>query len=438
MKINSIKTYNSYPLKNNIKEKTTPKNNNNINSKEIAIQSYPANYYIASFGKKHILGQNMNQQGFYYTDLIHNDTNAQIKNISNLVANDLTKYFLIGALSKNEEAVPDIVEFINTSKKFNKFTENANDIGEYQINFVKDFLINYPQYEEKYLLEIKQIHSDFDSSSKLGEGALKNMITSIAESVNKFLEKITLLKNAPKEFPYSIEMLNKIAIFANPLILKTDSTNKDFAKLLIKNTNYDELKILNGSNETKEYNELFPEGIKNKIRGFINKPEYLNLANSSYFAILQEAIDNNFIDESYLLKLLNQNVSIDKQLKNLLETFEFNKTKLNNNYNKYKLPLNPKEYNSVKEVLLKEIPNITEKDEFNVQVLLRSQGNYLKNIFKDDNISKFIIMKFWNDFDNIHGTNYSTNIEEKMKISKIIDDCIDVVNKLDISIFDDE
>ena len=47
-------------------------------------------------------------------------------------------------------------------------------------------------------------------------------------------------------------------------------------------------------------------------------------------------------------------------------------------------------------------------------------------------------MKFWNDFDNIHETNYSANIAENIKLSEIIDDCIDFINKLDISDFDKE
>ncbi len=442
MKINAIKLNNYYQQKSYQKDKINH-GSFNISQKELGeINSYPANYYVskfeASFGAKHpIVGYTYNQQR--YTFAIKTRTTQKATNDKILI------YSLLGALSNNEKVVPDLVEFISTNKKYARLLQGlqSNFVAvrhEDLIEFMGSFLKAYPQYEKEHKNGMDRISIEFGKKMQLGTEKLERFQKSVEDDIRNFVAKIVQLKNVPADYPNAVEILNKIAVFANPLALKTESTNKDFSKLLNKNFTCEEMRILNGSNESKEYNELFPEGIKNKIRGIIKQPKYLNIENATLYSVLQAALDKNIVDEKYIDEILLSEASLNKEIKKLLETnpdfYQANLGKINDNYNKYKLQLSKDDRNKIKDVLIEYNYSYSSNDDFKLDIYLQSQGNYLKNVLKEDKISQMLKTKFWNDFDNVYGTNYVTTIKEDIKQKKIFNDCLKLLDELDDFDFD--
>ena len=76
-------------------------------------------------------------------------------------------------------------------------------------------------------------------------------------------------------------------------------------------------------------------------------------------------------------------------------------------------------------------------DEDKLDVFLVQQGTYLKNVLKNDAISKFTIAKCWQDFDNFYGTNYAEAVNKKIQHSKILNECIGFLDQLDGLLVDD-
>lgn len=444
MKINAIQTQNYYKQKSYQTDKNNYVSSNISQNGLIENNSYPANYYLSNFGisfgaKRPIGGYVNNQQS--YTFSIKTRTTQKATNDKILICS------LLGSLSNNEKVLPDMVEFISTNKKYSRLFQNSQ--GNFLtvapsewVDFMGSFLKAYPQYEKDHKNGMDRLSLEFIKKTHLGAEKLESFQKTVETDIQNFVFKIVQLKNVPTDFPYAVEMLNKIAVFANPLVLKTDSTNKDFAKLLNRNFSYDEMRILNGNNETKEYNELFPEGIKNKMRGIIQQPKYHNIENAALYSVLQELLDKNIIDNEYINEVLATETSLNKAVKKLLEKnqdfYETNLMKINNNYNKYKLQLNKDERNKIKEALIAYNYSYSSNDDFNLDIYLQTQGNYLKKVLKDDTLSQIIKTKFWNDFDSVYGTNYADTINDDIKQKKILNDCLKLLDELDDLDFDDE
>ena len=66
-------------------------------------------------------------------------------------------------------------------------------------------------------------------------------------------------------------------------------------------------------------------------------------------------------------------------------------------------------------------------------MLLTTQGKYLKTAVGDHYLKSLTQTLFWNEFDRINGTNYSSIVLNNIKLDKTIEDAINIIDSMDFS-----
>ena len=243
-----------------------------------------------------------------------------------------------------------------------------------------------------------------------------------------------------KDFPNAIEIINMISNNANPMSIKSDSANADFAKLLLKQTSIKELQILQSDENSIEYKKLIPDGMKEKMRSLLKTPEYANLSNAQNIAVLQNLIEEMALSENDINSIISSKKPLTEIIKEIISgQSDFVKghsiylESIEERYNSNKQPLNSNEVAKVREELLKFNPSFKEEDNLKLDMLLTTQGKYLKTVVGQNYLKPLTQILFWNEFDRINGTNYSTIVLNNIKLDKTIEDAINIIDNMDFS-----
>ena len=385
----------------------------------------------------------------YFVDLTPEQVNERIQKL--LLHTEKSKYSMMDAWNHCEQAREDLSKFLTKNINNPKYSSSIlnSDINIYDAKFytkmsrlMKDFWTLYPEHKEALGKEIKFALERFDKYKNIGGDDFEAYKQEIEARSQKIRENIQFNKiDVETEYPHAIVMLNKITKAANPLFIKTEQTHKDFSKMVFEHMSVSEFEILDGSPNTKEYKELFPEGIKSKMRALLKEPEYTNLANASYHAVLRELIADNIIGEKELAELLSSGESIDVGLKKILnsvgDNYKLDVNSVDSRYNKYKTHLTGEYTEKVRAELLKYNIDFNEEDNLKLDVLLSTQGNYLKDVLSSGMLSELTQIRFWNEFDRLYETNYSDLVSANMQYDKLLDEAVCIIDEMDFSTVDD-
>lgn len=385
----------------------------------------------------------------YFVDLTPEQVNERIQKL--LLHTEKSKYSMMDAWNHCEQAREDLSKFLTKNINNPKYSLSvlSSDINIYDAKFytkmsrlMKDFWTLHPEHKESLGREIKVALERFDKYKNIGGDDFETYKKEIESRSQKIRENIQFNKiDVEIEYPHAIIMLNKITKAANPLLIKTEQTHKDFSRMVFENMSVSEFEILDGSPNRKEYKELFPEGIKSKMRTLIKTPEYTNLANALYHAVLRELIADNIIEEKELARLISSGESIDIFLKKILNSvdgnYKLDVDNVDSRYNKYKTHLTGENAEKIRAELLKYNLDFKEEDSLKLDVLLSTQGNYLKDVLSDGMLSELTQIAFWNEFDRLYETNYSDFVTTNIHYDKLLDEAICIVDEMDFSVVDD-
>lgn len=279
-------------------------------------------------------------------------------------------------------------------------------------------------------------------------GAIQYYDTKFSTKISEILKKAKSRKiknNTIEEYQCANLMLSKIAQKANPLIIKSFDSNKDFYNLLAGYFSLNELEILEGDDKSKEYQQLFPEGIINKIKSLTQNPNFKKLTLAQAYAIMEEICAKSDLDikninledkktlETIYLKILEGQKEINAGKINIKLNSPVNNSQINKKYNEYKQSLESKELEQIKEELFKYCA-LSEKEKNIALEFLSQQGRYMNLVF-DDNFKISILTKFWSDFDKNYNTNKLEEVNKVLKSMKIQQQKLDLIESFDWSCY---
>ncbi|MBQ4123771.1 hypothetical protein IJD44_08660 [bacterium] len=380
----------------------------------------------------------------YFSNLSPEEVNERIQKL--LESTEKSRVAMIDAWNHCPQIREDLSNFL--TENINNPTYAVKDEGfdVYDVQFYSKmrrlmlgFWNKYPSHKEELGKEIKIALENFDRMKALGEDKFNEYVLSVQNKSKEIRNNIQLNKASINEkYPHAIELLEKIADKANPMLIKTKSANKDFFNLLLNSVSTKELGILQGNDSSAEYKALFPDGIKNKMRQLITTTEYANYSNSQNFAFLQELLLEGIIGEDDIDLILNSNEPFTTSIRTLFSqnSKDIDLSNIDRRYNNYKLPMSSEEKDAVIQVLVDSNPDFNLKDIDKLDSLLSTQGKYMK-LAKGNNMLKNLTQQaFWTEYDNLYGTNYSTTLIENINFDKLLSSAIDIVDKMDFSELD--
>lgn len=380
----------------------------------------------------------------YFSNLSPEEVNERIQKL--LESTEKSRVAMIDAWNHCPQIREDLSNFL--TENINNPTYAVKDEGfdVYDVQFYSKmrrlmlgFWNKYPSHKEELGKEIKIALENFDRMKALGEDKFNEYVLSVQNKSKEIRNNIQLNKASINEkYPHAIELLEKIADKANPMLIKTKSANKDFFNLLLNSVSTKELGILQGNDSSAEYKALFPDGIKNKMRQLITTTEYANYSNSQNFAFLQELLFEGIIGEDDIDLILNSNEPFTMSIRTLFSqnSKDIDLSNIDRRYNNYKLPMSSEEKDAVIQILVDSNPDFNLKDIDKLDSLLSTQGKYMK-LAKGNNMLKNLTQQaFWTEYDNLYGTNYSTTLIENINFDKLLSSAIDIVDKMDFSELD--
>lgn len=380
----------------------------------------------------------------YFSNLSPEEVNERIQKL--LESTEKSRVAMIDAWNHCPQIREDLSNFL--TENINNPTYAVKDEGfdVYDVQFYSKmrrlmlgFWNKYPSHKEELGKEIKIALENFDRMKALGEDKFNEYVLSVQNKSKEIRNNIQLNKASINEkYPHAIELLEKIADKANPMLIKTKSANKDFFNLLLNSVSTKELGILQGNDSSAEYKALFPDGIKNKMRQLITTTEYANYSNSQNFAFLQELLFEGIIGEDDIDLILNSNEPFTTSIRTLFSqnSKDIDLSNIDRRYNNYKLPMSSEEKDAVIQILVDSNPDFNLKDIDKLDSLLSTQGKYMK-LAKGNNMLKNLTQQaFWTEYDNLYGTNYSTTLIENINFDKLLSSAIDIVDKMDFSELD--
>ena len=367
-----------------------------------------------------------------------------------LTQTEKSRYAMMDAWNNCPEIRFDLSKFLtenyNNPDFFSSLSDRNMDIydGKFyskQRNLMIGFWKKYPQYKEVLGKEIKLALERFDKYKAMSPEKFEEYKKAIEARSEEIRNNIQFSKiNLEKEFPIAIELINSISQSANPMSIATDSATRDFAQLLIKQMSLSELQTLQSDDCSPEYQKLVPNGMKEKMRSLLKTPEYTNLSNAQNIAILQNLIEEKALDEDDIISIMNAGKTLEEIIEEMISgESEFTKGHtiyvkgVDNRYNVNKLPLNSDETEKVRAELLKFNPNFKEEDNLKLDTLLTTQGKYLKTIAGKNYLRPLTQTLFWNEFDRINGTSYSSGVLSNIKLDKTVENAINVIDNINFS-----
>lgn len=367
-----------------------------------------------------------------------------------LTHSEKSRYSMMDAWNHCEEARFDLSKFLtenyNNPAFFSSLSDKQIDIfdGKFyskQRNLMIGFWKKYPQHKETLGKEIKIALERFDKFKAMDSEKFEEYKKSVEERSQEIRDNIQFSKvDVKKEFPNAVELLTLIAHSANPMNIKSETANNDFAQLLLSKTRLSEFETLQGDENSPQYRELIPDGIKEKMRGLLKTPEYTNLANSQNIAVLQNLIEESILSKEDIDSIIVSKKPLNEIIKEIANgTSQYTKGRsinlqgIDNRYDNYKQKMSSVETEKVKDELLKYNPDFKAEDTLKLDVLLTTQGKYLKTVIGESYVKELTQTLFWNEFDRINGTNYSTKVINNIKLDKTIEEAIQTIDSMDFS-----
>ena len=83
--------------------------------------------------------------------------------------------------------------------------------------------------------------------------------------------------------------------------------------------------------------------------------------------------------------------------------------------------------------MLKYNPDFKNEDTLKLDTLLTTQGKYLKTVIGKSFLKELTQTLFWNEFDRLNGTNYSSKVINNIKLDKTIEIAIKAIDDMDFS-----
>lgn len=377
----------------------------------------------------------------YFVDLSSEEVNERIQLL--LSKTEKSKYSMIDAWNHCEKIRFDLSRFMIENYNNPKYNIQTQQPDVYDVKFyskmsalMKDFWNNFPEHKETLGKEIKVALERFDNYKNIGGEDFENYKKQVQERSDKIRADIKF-KNFDIKlcYPNAFQLLNKIASLANPLSINSEASKQDFAKLLLSSTSVSEFEVLEGDPNSEKYRQLFPNGIKTKMRKLLESSEYKNLENSANFSILNKLVADKIIAANDIEKILKSNDSIDVSIKNLLKSlpkgYEVQTEATFKKYDEYKTHMDGETTKNVRNELLKYNPEFEQG--LKLDILLSTQGNYLKNVLSDNPLKELTQLAFWQEFDRINGTSYLPKVNSNIQQSDLIDYAISIVDELDFS-----
>ena len=179
------------------------------------------------------------------------------------------------------------------------------------------------------------------------------------------------------------------------------------------------------------------------MRGLLKTPEYTNLANSQNIAVLQNLIEESILSKEDIDSIIASEKPLNEVVKEIANGISpytkgrsINLQGIDNRYDNYKQKMSSIETEKVKDELLKYNPDFKAEDTLSLDVLLTTQGKYLKTVIGESYVKELTQTLFWNEFDRINGTNYSTKVINNIKLDKTIEEAIQTIDSMDFSDID--
>lgn len=378
----------------------------------------------------------LNGRKAYFSNLTPEQLNEKIKNL--LASNEKSKFSMMDAWNHCENVRNDLSKHI-IGRVGNL---NGGSFDFYDPSFyskmrliMNEFWQKYPQYKEELGKEIKAALEKYDRL----KGGNPDDFKAYKESVQKTSQEIKTRIHAQREQENPIKttaekMLQKIVQKANPMTLKTGASNSDFYGLLKQKVSEKEMNILNGDAKVPEYQTLFPEGIKDKMRGILRTPQYANIFNSQNLAILRELEVSGEINENDINEILFNEKPFNVVMKEItLKYPELNIDNVNRKYDRYKTPLSANEKEKVRTELLKRNKYFSNADTPKLESMLRTQGQYTKFALEENSLNNLSKILFWKEFDKLYGTDYTTNVLTDINSELNITSAIQVIDDIDFT-----
>lgn len=380
----------------------------------------------------------------YFSNLSPEEINERIQNL--LKSSEKSRISMMDAWNHCPQVRADLSAFLTENINNPNYSVKDEGLDVYDVQFYSKmrrlmlgFWTKYPAHKEELGKEIKIALEKFDSMKALGDEKFDEYVLAVHQKSQEIRDNIQLNKVSVKQkYPHAIELLEKIAERANPMSIKTKSANKDFSNLLLNNVSTQELAILQGDESSTAYKVLFPEGIKNKMRQVITTSEYSNYNNAQNIAFLQELIVEGIIGEDEIDSILNSDEPFAKSVKTLFDMYEkeTDLSDIERRYNNYKLPMSSGEKQNIKQILLEANPEFNPKDDEKLDLLLSTQGKYMKFVTGNNILKDLTQQIFWSEYDRLHGTNYSTTVVENINFDKLLSSAIEIIDEMDFSALD--
>ena len=386
-----------------------------------------------------------------FKNLTPEQVNEKIQKL--LTHSEKSRYSMMDAWNHCEEARYDLSKFLtenhNNPAFFSSMTDKKIDIfdGKFyskQRSLMIGFWKKYPQHKENLGKEIKIALERFDKFKSMDSEKFEDYKKAIEDRSQQIRDNIQFSKiDINKEFPNAVELLSIIATNANPMSIKSHTSNEDFRKLLVRNITFSEFEILQGDSSSPEYQKLIPAGIKEKMRNLLKTPEYTNLANAQYIAVLQNLVEESILTNEDIESIVASKKPLNEIIKEIVsgesqytKGRQINKEGIDSRYNNYKQRMNGPETEKVKTELLKYNPDFKNEDTLKLDTLLTTQGKYLKTVIGKSFLKELTQTLFWNEFDRINGTNYSSKVINNIKLDKTIEEAIKNIDSMDFSDID--
>ena len=380
----------------------------------------------------------------YFSNLSPEEINERIQNL--LKSSEKSRISMMDAWNHCPQVRADLSAFLTENINNPNYSVKDEGLDVYDVQFYSKmrrlmlgFWTKYPAHKEELGKEIKIALEKFDSMKALGDEKFDEYVLAVHQKSQEIRDNIQLNKvSVEQKYPHAIELLEKIAKRANPMSIKTKSANKDFSNLLLNNVSTQELAILQGDESSTAYKVLFPEGIKNKMRQVITTSEYSNYNNAQNIAFLQELIVEGIIGEDEIDSILNSDEPFAKSVKTLFDMYEkeTDLSDIERRYNNYKLPMSSDEKQNIKQILLEANPEFNPKDDEKLDLLLSTQGKYMKFVTGNNILKDLTQQIFWSEYDRLHGTNYSTTVVENINFDKLLSSAIEIIDEMDFSALD--
>jgi len=282
-----------------------------------------------------------------------------------------------------------------------------------------DFWNKNPELKKELGAEIKKAKDLYDKKKAAGTEVFERYKDSVINRNKEIKIQINSAKKDEKNYKKARILTDTIAQKINPMYLKTKSTAKDFSDMLFNSFSKNELAILEGSDDTEEYRNLFPEGIIMRINDIVKSNQFWNLLDAQIFALL-------FLTDE---KDMPDSLQDKEKVRELFAKSAGKAEAADEQYNKFKQNLSKNEYDKIKTELFKYC-TLNQNEKIFAENYLAKKGKYMNLIF-DDKFKQDIILTFWSEVDEINKTKKTKEVETKLLNEKNYNRKSDLINNFD-------